>query len=102
MPSPAPPPPPPANAAKEPATKATKAAAPAPPADPSIPPAAGKPAVKKAAKKPLKAIYLRARSYPLHNPYQNLKVPTSGAVKIDVDSWVEAQLLAGVVYEVEG
>ena len=94
-------------------------ATPAPPPNVPVPPAAettavetgavdqtkapAKPAAKKAAAKKAAAkqyLRFRAKTYPIHHPYQDLKVPISGSVKMEVDSWVECQRDAGLIFEV--
>ena len=68
----------------------------------SKPPAKKAAAKKAVAKEAVAKQYLRfrAKTYPIHHPYQNLKVPLSGSVKMEVDSWVECQRDAGIIFEV--
>lgn len=71
----------------------------APDATPSEKPAAKKAAAKE--KEAVKVLHYRSKTYPIHHPYQNLKIPISGSVRLVPDSWVEVQVAAGLIFVVE-
>lgn len=71
-----------------------KPAAPAPPA------AAAAPKKAAPARKKTGAGRFRAVASPIHHPYQNIHVPVSGSVAMDIDSWVQVQLDAKVIVKV--
>lgn len=77
------PPPPPADTpkAEEPAPKVFK-----------------KPSSKKATSKP-KVQKFRAKSIPFYHPYQKVTIPVTHGVPLEVDSWVQVQVDAGVLEE---
>jgi hypothetical protein len=43
----------------------------------------------------------RAKHHPIRHPYQNVLVPVTGGVPLHRDNWVEVQVQAGVLIEVE-
>jgi hypothetical protein len=66
------------------------------------PPAATDAAPKKASsRKKTAAGRFRAVASPIHHPYQNISVPVSGSVAMDIDSWVQVQLDAKVIIAVK-
>lgn len=41
----------------------------------------------------------RSAKYPLHHPYQKVRIPTSGVVELEADNWVKCQVAAKVIVD---
>lgn len=64
---------------------------------PAKPVAKAKP--EEAESKKLIAKRYRSKVVPMHHPYQNVLIPVTHAVPLEIDNWVEVQVAAGVIIE---
>lgn len=74
-------------------------AAPAPAVEAAPAPAPAPTPAPKAAAPAKKRMRYKSKTYPLYHPYQKVRVPVHDSVPLDVDSWVEVQVAAGVLIE---